>query len=199
MKSDPIVRSPRVGIVNVTRSITTKERLFVPSIIDGLATTMRHFFGNVLGRRKYTQTISYPEERAVYPERFRGMHRLVPRANGAPRCVACFMCQTACPARCIHIVADETEDPTIEKVPIVFDIDELRCVACGLCVEACPCDAIRMDTGVHPPPVEDRAEGTVGMCDLLAYLGAAETDDAHRSSERPPPTAGGRGRVAPRT
>jgi NADH-quinone oxidoreductase subunit I len=39
----------------------------------------------------------------------------------------------------------------------VFEIDELRCVVCGLCVEACPCDAIRMDTGLHAQPVEDRA------------------------------------------
>ena len=40
----------------------------------------------------------------------------------------------------------------------MFEIDELRCVVCGLCVEACPCDAIRMDTGEHAQPVEDRAD-----------------------------------------
>lgn len=186
----------RVGIAQVTRAIPMRDRLFVPGIVEGLRTTMRHFFGNVLGRRRYTQTISYPEETAVYPERFRGMHRLVPRADGTPRCVACFMCQTACPARCIHIVAAESDDATIEKIPIVFDIDELRCVVCGLCVEACPCDAIRMDTGFHPPPVDTRAAGTVGMIDLVAYLGVHERDDAHRSDERPPPTAGGEGRSA---
>jgi NADH-quinone oxidoreductase subunit I len=65
-------------------------------------------------------------------------------------------CSTICPANCIHIEAAEHDDPTIEKYPRVFVIDELRCIVCGLCVEACPCDAIRMDTGVHMKPRTDR-------------------------------------------
>ena len=66
-------------------------------------------------------------------------------------------CPTVCPAHCITIIPEESENPGIEKRPAVFEIDELRCVVCGLCVEACPCDAIRMDTGDHAKPVEDRA------------------------------------------
>jgi NADH-quinone oxidoreductase subunit I len=34
----------------------------------------------------------------------------------------------------------------------------LRCIYCGFCVEACPKDAIRMDTGIHPPPGYTREE-----------------------------------------
>jgi NADH-quinone oxidoreductase subunit I len=66
-------------------------------------------------------------------------------------------CPTVCPAHCITIIPEESDNPGIEKRPAVFEIDELRCVVCGLCVEACPCDAIRMDTGEHARPVEDRA------------------------------------------
>ncbi len=92
-------------------------------------------------------TIQYPEERRPISPRWRGLHRLMLRPDGAPRCVACMMCETACPDRCIYITAGETEDGRIEKYPVAFEIDLLRCCYCGLCVEACPEDAIRMDTG----------------------------------------------------
>jgi NADH-quinone oxidoreductase subunit I len=107
--------------------------------------------------RTYTATLEYPEQKMVYPERFRGLHRLMTRDDGQVRCVACMCCPTVCPAHCITIVAEEAPDGTIEKRPAIFEIDELRCVVCGLCVEACPCDAIRMDTGEHARPTEDRA------------------------------------------
>ena len=57
-------------------------------------------------------------------------------------------CSQVCPARCITIEAEETNQP-IEKRPIEFQIDMLRCIYCGFCVEACPKDAIRMDTGIY--------------------------------------------------
>ena len=115
-------------------------------------------------------TISYPEEKRVYPERFRGVHRLTHRTDGSPRCVACLCCSTACPAQCIHIEAAEygADDPRhgYERYPKVFVIDELRCIFCGYCVEACPCDAIRMDTGVHAPAVDFRGDSILGLRSL---------------------------------
>ncbi|MBK8014184.1 MAG: NADH-quinone oxidoreductase subunit I [Deltaproteobacteria bacterium] len=182
------------GVTEVGHEPTTADRLYVPAIAAGLKTTIRHFFKNLIGKEKYTQTIQYPDQKVEYPERFRGMHRLVPREDGTSRCVACYMCQTACPARCIHIVAGESEDPSIEKYPVVFEIDELRCVVCGLCVEACPCDAIRMDTGYHPKPVYSREDADFGKADLLKNFGRHETEGSRRTA-RPPATAAGTGRV----
>lgn len=193
--SEGVMASLGFKVRRVAREMDVADRLYLPALADGLSATVRHFFRNVFGREKYTRTVQYPEEKATYPERFRGMHRLVPREDGAPRCVACFMCQTACPARCIHIVAGETQDRTIEKYPVVFEIDELRCVVCGLCVEACPCDAIRMDTGIHPSPVLTRDDADYGKNDLLSLLGRNERSAEERSKERPPASAAGTGRV----
>src|SRR4029077_4290260 len=130
------------------------EATFWPAILRGLGVTARHFFRNVFGRH-YTATVEYPDQKEQYPDRFRGVHRLMKREDGSVRCVACMMCPTVCPAHCITIHPGERADSN-EKYPVVFEIVELRCVARGLCVEACPCDAIRMDTGVHMHPVQNR-------------------------------------------
>jgi NADH-quinone oxidoreductase subunit I len=95
-------------------------------------------------------TYEYPEMKKPIPEDYRAEHRLMRRPDETPRCTACMLCATACPADCIEIVAAEHPDPRVEKYPAVYNINLLRCVYCSLCVEACPCDAIRMDTSVHP-------------------------------------------------
>ncbi len=65
-------------------------------------------------------------------------------AEGRVKCVACFLCATACPAHCIDIVGIESPWPDREKYPESFAIDELRCIFCGMCEEACPVDAIEL-------------------------------------------------------
>jgi len=153
------------------------RHIYLLGTLQALGVTLRHLLWNfplnLLGLRKKSEiaTISYPEEKKPYPPRNRGLHRLMKRADGQVRCVACMMCPTACPAHCISIVPEESEDPRIEKRPKVFEIDELRCVVCGLCVEACPCDAIRMDTGIHAWPTTRRADGILDMQELLSRGG----------------------------
>lgn len=110
--------------------------------LKGLAITLKYAFLNLSG--KLAPTVSYPEQRRKYSERFRGVHVITQRPDGTPKCVACYMCSTICPAECIHIVAGEREDSSYEKYPVVFEIDMLRCVMCGLCVDACPEEAIVM-------------------------------------------------------
>jgi NADH-quinone oxidoreductase subunit I len=139
---------------------------FLPALMKGLGITLKHFFINVTTKRD-VETLQYPEETIPYPRRSRGLHRLMLRDDDTVRCVACMCCPTVCPANCITIVPAERDDKGIEKYPAVFEIDELRCVVCGLCVESCPCDAIRMDTGVHAPSVENRSESIMNKEELL--------------------------------
>ena len=147
-----------------------RERMYFPEVIRGVGLLMKQFLRNfffgrernpdILARPRHLSqnaTLQYPEERQTYPPGYRGLHRLVPREDAKPRCVACYMCATVCPAQCIYIEAGEYADDPIEKYPTKFVIDELRCVVCGFCVEACPKDAIRMDSGEHAPPSYTRA------------------------------------------
>jgi NADH-quinone oxidoreductase subunit I len=116
------------------------------ALLRGMAVTNRHFFRNLWGfvRGKPTVfTVSYPEERLPLPGAFRGMPVLVRMQNGKERCVACGLCEWACPTDCITIFPAETEDE-IERYPEVFDINMSRCMYCGLCEEACPEEAIVM-------------------------------------------------------
>ena len=109
----------------------------------GLVVTIKNFVRSALSR-KADPTVQYPEERRHYSPRFRGIHQLTKRKDGTLKCVACFMCATACPADCITIEAGAHPNNKYEKYPVRFDIDMLRCVMCGLCVDACPEEAIIM-------------------------------------------------------
>jgi NADH-quinone oxidoreductase subunit I len=145
-----------------------KEKLYLPAIFGGLKVTFRHFFKNLKDTSNIT-TLCYPEvEPKDITPRYRGIHRLTKREDDTIRCVACFMCATACPAECIFIEAIEREDGVDEKMPKRFDIDLLECVFCGGCVEACPCDAIRMDTGIFTFVKEKREDFVITKEELLA-------------------------------
>lgn len=153
------------------------DNTYLPSLFLGLAITSRHFFRNffiqtlqLFGLAKHLKgsvTFEYPEVRRPLAKRARTRHRLTQREDGAPRCVACMMCETVCPARCIDIVAMENPDPDIEKMPASFDIDLGKCVYCGFCVEVCPEDAIRMDTQILDIAAYSRGQMKLDMHELL--------------------------------
>ena len=127
--------------------LSAAERMYMPQILDGAVTTMRHLLRVLF--RKGMVTVYYPEEtRELRVANYRGVHRLNRDEQGRVACTSCFMCATACPADCIHIEAAEAPWPDREKYPVKFDIDELRCIFCGMCEEACPVDAIEL-TPVH--------------------------------------------------
>ncbi len=127
------------------------ERLYLPTIFVGLKITATHFFVNFWGYmkgEKRTFVVQYPEEQVGYPEAFRGHPVLVQLPSGKPKCVACGLCEFACPTDCISIIPAETEE-AIERIPATFDIDMSRCMFCGLCEEACPEEAIVMSADVE--------------------------------------------------
>jgi NADH-quinone oxidoreductase subunit I len=115
--------------------------LYFPAIAKGLWNTFLHL---IKARKHRTFTIQYPEVKRPVRKGYRGEHRLKKDALGREKCVACFMCQTVCPAICIRIVAEEAPWPDRDKRPKIFEIDMLRCIYCGMCEEACPCDAIEL-------------------------------------------------------
>ncbi len=142
----------RVVKVKRHEKLSWVERLYVPMILQGLAVTSRHFVHNLKGFLSGKRTafvVEYPEERVDYPDAFRGMPVLVQLENGQPKCVACGLCEFACPTDCISIVPGELEGSGIERYPVEFDIDVSRCMFCGLCEEACPEEAIVMSREVE--------------------------------------------------
>ncbi len=142
------------------------QRFYVLEVARGMGVTLRHLVRNLF-HQAAMPTSRFPEEPRQLPEGFRGRHRLTKKDDGTPRCVACMMCPTACPADCIHIEAAESPDPSVEKIPVRFEIDLMRCIFCGYCVEACPKDAIRMDTGRFFDLAATRREDFVLTMDTL--------------------------------
>ena len=132
---------PRVGVV--PKDAPRSEQPSIVLTLAGLIVTIQNFMKFLFVKGK-NQTILYPEARRHYSSRFRGIHQLTKRQDGTLKCVACFMCSTACPAECITIEAGSHPNKAYEKYPVRFDIDMLRCVMCGLCVDACPEEAIIM-------------------------------------------------------
>jgi len=149
-----------------------KDKLYLPAIWQGLKITSKHFFEN-LNDIKSVDVLEYPEEQPKdITSRYRGLHRLTKREDETIRCVACFMCATACPSDCIFIEATQRDDGVDEKIPLRFAIDTLECIFCGYCVEACPCDAIRMDTGIFSVIGNKREDFVLEKERLLSHEGA---------------------------
>src|ERR1700704_7114884 len=106
------IKPPKLGLM---------DRLYLPAIVEGLGTTIKHIF-------QPSVTQQFPEERPDLPANYRGLHRLNRDTDGRVKCVACYMCSTACPAHCIDIVCRLLLGKNREKYPETFVIDDFRCI-----------------------------------------------------------------------
>lgn len=102
--------------------------MYGTGLLKGLAVTIRHFFSP-----KFTE--QYPEERPNLPPASHGFF-----AYDYDKCIACKLCERACPNQVIHI---ETEKDENNKNKVTkYDMDISYCLYCGLCIEACPTQAL---------------------------------------------------------
>ena len=121
-------------MVKTMKFILNKIKYFLLlDIYKGLFLTFKRIF-------KPSVTVNYPYEKAPLSPRFRGEHALRRYPNGEERCIACKLCEAACPALAITIEAEERKDGSRRTTK--YDIDMTKCIYCGLCQEACPVDAI---------------------------------------------------------
>jgi len=109
-------------------------------IVKSLALTLRTFFSPKI-------TISYPEQSIPRSARFRGIHALRRYDTGEERCIACQLCEAACPAMAIQVEPYEKEDGS--RGAQTYEIDLFKCVFCGLCEESCPVEAIVETKEMH--------------------------------------------------
>lgn len=112
----------------------------VKSLLTGMRTSMKVFW-----QPKVTE--QYPENRHTtlhIPERHRARLIMVHNAENQHHCVACGLCQMACPNGTIKVISETREDEESKKKKylVKYEYNLGSCMFCQLCVNACPHGAI---------------------------------------------------------
>jgi NADH-quinone oxidoreductase subunit I len=136
----------RICSILVTLLNSLAMASMIKEVFETFVTLKKGFSVTFRNMLRKTVTENYPEEPVHFQPRYRGIHVLHRDESGLEKCVGCFLCAAACPARCIYIEAAENTDSQRisagERYARVYNIDYSRCIFCGYCVEACPTDAI---------------------------------------------------------
>lgn len=150
------------------------ERVLFIDFIKGMKVTLKNFL-------RKTITTKYPYEKLTPPKRFRGAHaHRVKDGNEPPsfsvlgkfmeinynesRCVACYMCQQACPMPTLFKI-EAVQLPNGKKKVTKFEMNLLNCLYCGLCVDACPVDCLIM-TDIYETADYKREKCVIKMDDM---------------------------------
>ena len=128
------------------------------SLLTGLKVTGPRIFS----RPKVTE--QYPENRATLRmfDRFCGELTMPHDAEGRNKCIACGLCQSACPNGTIRITTEVVADPETGKSRkrlVLYEYDLGACMFCRLCVNACPTGAIRFSTRLRTCGLHARKAG----------------------------------------
>ena len=113
----------------------------IKSLITGMGVTWKEYFTKNV-------TEQYPENRKTtlhVSQRHRGRLVMPHDADGNTKCIACTLCEKACPNGTIKITTEMVTDEEGKKkrrlVDYQYDLGD--CMFCELCVQACPHDAIK--------------------------------------------------------
>ena len=114
------------------------------SLIIALKTSIKVFF-------EHHETEQYPENRATltFTDRNRFCLEMPHNENNEHKCIACGLCQMACPNDTIQITSESVlneETGKKKKVLVKYEYDLGACMFCQLCVNACPHGAIEFTT-----------------------------------------------------
>ena len=136
----------------------------------GMKVTLKEYFTP-------KSTEQYPENRKTtlhVAQRHRGRLVFTRTEDGAHKCVACTMCEKACPNGTIKILSEmRTDEATGKKKRVLLDYqyDLGDCMFCQLCTNACNFDAIAF-TNDFENSVFDR-EALVLHLDKEVYQGGS--------------------------